>query len=80
MPSQVVSRVSRYEMGIMMARCLDMPTVQIEPVTIESYALGVARSPDCALDSRKAFHLGYNPEPLADAIRRVVEQFNAINR
>lgn len=74
------TRVSRYEMGVRMARHLSVPTSLLEPVTLASHASGAKRSPDCSLDSRKAYGLGYNPAPLADAIERVVEQFKRTHR
>lgn len=74
------TRVSRYDMGVLMARHLSVPTSLLQPVTVASYAPSVKRSPDCSLDSRKAYGLGYNPAPLADAIGRVVEQFKRTHR
>ena len=73
------SRVSRYALGIMMAEHLGIAPGLLKPVTIASYALSVARSPDCTLDSRKAYRLGYDPMPLSDAVKRVVEQFKALH-
>jgi dTDP-4-dehydrorhamnose reductase len=72
------TRVSRFALGIMMAEYLGVAPGLLQPVTIDSFALNVARSPDCTLDSRKAYRLGYDPMPLRDAVKRVVEQFRAI--
>ncbi len=73
------TRVSRYALGTMMAEYLGIAPGLLKPVTIESYALSVARSPDCTLDSRKAYRLGYDPVPLSDAVKRVVERFKAMH-
>jgi len=73
------TRVSRYTLGTMMAEHLGIAPGLLKPVTIESYALSVARSPDCTLDSRMAYRLGYDPMPLSDAVKRVVEQFKAMH-
>lgn len=69
------SRVSRYELGVMMAERLGAPLSLLQPVSIASYTLNVARSPDCALDSRKAYSLGYDPMPLSRAVKTAVEFF-----
>jgi dTDP-4-dehydrorhamnose reductase len=71
------TRISRYDLGIMLADVLDVAPSLLRPVTIESHALRMLRSPDCSLDSRKAYNLGYDPMPLSDAVKRVVEQFKA---
>lgn len=70
------SRVSRYDLGLSMARQLAVAPKMIEPVTIDELSIGVARSPDCSLVSDKAYAQGYDPIPLSEAIRRVVDQFN----
>lgn len=71
------SRVSRYDLGMMLAEQLGAPPGLLRPVSVESYQLGIARSPDCTLDSGKAFRLGYDPMPLPQAVKRVVAQFKA---
>lgn len=69
------TRLSRYEMGVRMAEYLGVPTFSVQPVTIESHPTGTIRSPDCTLDSRRAYSLGYDPLPLAGAIKQVVDKF-----
>jgi dTDP-4-dehydrorhamnose reductase len=69
------TRLSRYDFGRMLARELGAAPSLLDPVTIESLRLGVARSPDCSLDSRKAYGLGYDPTPLDQAVREIVTQF-----
>ena len=72
------TRVSRHEMGLMIAARLGVDPRLVEPVTIASMALAVTRSPDCSLDSRRAYHLGYDPVPLPTAIARVVQEFETM--
>ncbi len=71
------SRISRYDLGILMAGQMGVSPAMIEPVTLDSLDWEVARSPDCSLISDKAFALGYDPAPLSEAIARIVQQFNA---
>lgn len=73
------TRVSRYDMGVLMARYLGAPPSLLQGITIASHVSSVKRSPDCSLDSRKAYGLGYNPAPLVESIERVVEKFKAIH-
>lgn len=72
-------RVSRFELGLAMARQMDITPSMLEAVSIDALSLGVARSPDCALNSQKAYALGYDPTPLLPAIERFVDQFNVIS-
>ena len=69
------TRVSRYDFGIRLAAQLGVATSLLEPVTINAMPAGMTRSPDCSLDSRRAYALGYDPMPLNQAIRGVVSQF-----
>ena len=69
------TRLSRYDFGILLATQAGVTPSLLEPVTIESMPTGMARSPDCSLDSRKAYGLGYDPTPLDEAIREVVAQY-----
>jgi dTDP-4-dehydrorhamnose reductase len=74
------TRISRYDFGTLLANEMGAALSLLEPVTIESMSTGVARSPDCSLDSRKASALGYDPTPLDTAIREVVAQFLDMSR
>jgi dTDP-4-dehydrorhamnose reductase len=71
------SRISRYDLGLLMAGRMGVSPTMIEPVTLQSLDWEVARSPDCSLISDKAFALGYDPAPLSEAIAWIVRQFNA---
>jgi dTDP-4-dehydrorhamnose reductase len=69
------TRLSRHDFGVLLADRLGASPSLLDPVTIASMPTGVGRSPDCSLDSRKAYGLGYDPTPLDEAIREVVAQF-----
>jgi dTDP-4-dehydrorhamnose reductase len=69
------TRLSRYDFGILLADRLGVAPSLLDPVTIASMPTGVGRSPDCSLDSRKAYGLGYDPTPLDQAAQEVVSQF-----
>lgn len=73
------TRVSRYELGLFIARRMDIAPTMLEPVTIDALSLGVARSPDCTMNSQKAYALGYDPMQLLPAVERFVDQFNVIS-
>lgn len=73
------SRISRYEMGLLMADFLHTPPTMLQPITIADLDIGVSRSPDCSLVSTVAYGLGYAPAPLYDALRRLADQFNKIS-
>jgi dTDP-4-dehydrorhamnose reductase len=69
------TRLSRYDFGIMLALQMGAAPSLLEPVTIDAMPAGMTRSPDCSLDSRRAYALGYDPAPLDQAVRGVVSQF-----
>lgn len=73
------TRVSRYEMGVMMAERLGIPPTMLRPVFIESFSTGAARSPDCSLDSHYAYGLGYDPLPLSQALQSFAYRFQVIS-
>jgi dTDP-4-dehydrorhamnose reductase len=69
------TRLSRYAFGTLLAAQLGVASSLLAPVTIESMPTGVMRSPDCSLDSRKAYGLGYDPTPIERAVQGVVVEF-----
>ena len=69
------SRVSRYDLGLVMAEKMEKEPTMLKPIAIGSRALAVPRSPDCALVSAAAYGLGYDPLPLEDAMAEVVRRF-----
>ena len=73
------TRISRYEMGLRIAKRMGVVPTMLKPVTIASLNQGVVRSPDCSLTSERAYELGYNPAPLSDALQLAVSQFSEIS-
>ncbi len=69
------TRVSRFELGQMLARQMNVAPDMLCPVSIDSFVSMGRRAPDCSLDSRRAYALGYTPLPLEAAVRRIVAQF-----
>lgn len=70
--------VSRYTLGILMAKQMGGATSMLRPVSIDSFSTGITRSPDCTLNSSRAYALGYAPLPLSEGVKRVVDQFNNV--
>lgn len=73
------TRVSRFELGLLIAQQLDISPSMLEPVSIQAFSLGLTRSPDCTMNSQKAYVLGYDPMPLLLAVKQFVDQFNVIS-
>lgn len=69
------TRVSRYDLGMMMADALRIKPAMIRAVCIADLNLSTPRSPDCSLISRRAYKMGYDPAPLKQAVQRTVDQF-----
>ncbi|MCJ8499130.1 SDR family oxidoreductase [Desulfatitalea alkaliphila] len=69
------SRISRYELGLMVAERMALPAGAIRSVTIDEIPLPYQRAPDCSLDSRRAYALGYDPLPLPAAVDRMADDW-----
>ncbi len=69
------TRVSRCDLGMMMADALAIAPTMIRTVGIADLNLSPPRSADCSLISRRAYAMGYDPAPLKQAVQRTVEQF-----
>ena len=54
-------RISRYDFGLLLADILHLSPALIKPSKQADIAMVAPRSPDTALDSSKAFALGYQP-------------------
>jgi len=54
-------RISRYDLGLLLADILKLPTDLIKPGKQADVVMVAPRSPDTSLDSSKAFALGYQP-------------------
>ena len=71
--------VSRYKLGTLMAEEMGSGSSMLDPVSLDSLSTQVVRSPDCTMNSDRAYALGYDPLPLPEGVRRVVGQFNMIS-
>lgn len=69
------TRVSRHELGCRMAAAMQVAPDMIIPTVMADAGLAYPRSPDCSLDSRRAYGLGYDPTPLDQAVRETVALF-----
>jgi dTDP-4-dehydrorhamnose reductase len=69
------TRISRYELGLMMAEAMGRVPDMIQAVRIADIPSIGQRAADVALDSRRAFDLGYSPMPLNAAVKLVVGQY-----
>jgi dTDP-4-dehydrorhamnose reductase len=74
------ARVSRYELGLAMARQLGVDPGMIRPVSIGRMKLAVSRAADCSLVSQKAYDAGYRPLSLQSGLRRFVRRFERLSR
>jgi dTDP-4-dehydrorhamnose reductase len=72
-------RVSRHEMGRLVARLLGLDASLLILVRQREAPMGALRPADLSLDSRKAVRLGYRPRPLAEGYRRMLS-FRAPSR
>lgn len=72
------TRISRYDLGHLIATRMGVASDVIQPVTIEQLNFSASRPQDCALDSSKAYRLGFNPTPLEEAIKILVGRFGEI--
>ena len=64
-------RLSRYDLGVRVARALGLPDTLIEPIRQADQPVGAPRPADVSLDSSRARQeLGWAPRPLDDAIRQ----------
>ncbi len=67
-----LQRIARYELGLMMAAAMQIRPTMIQPVTIAQLPGADLRAPDCSMDSRRAYALGYAPASLGNAVGSVV--------
>lgn len=71
-------RVSRYELGIVLAGMLGAGVGRIVPARQRDRTIGAPRPPDVSLDSSRAYALGYDPPPIAEELRAVLQDPSAI--
>ena len=69
------TRLSRYQMGLLMAAAMQVKPKMIQAIRIKEARLPFKRAPDCSLDSRKAYAMGYEPTPIKAAVEQVIKQY-----
>lgn len=72
-------RMSRYDLGVALARHLHIPAEMIRPVRIDDVRMAAPRAADCSLVSHKAYALGYRPASLEVGLGRLVRRFDRID-
>ena len=73
------TRISRYDLGVALARSMGIQPTMIKPVHIAQLQLPVARASDCALNSHMAYGMGYDPLPLGHGLQNMVRRFNRLS-
>ena len=69
------TRLSRYEMGLLMAKSMQVDPRMIRPIHVHEAGLTFKRALDCSLSSRRAYTLGYDPAPVSAAIQKSVDHY-----
>lgn len=69
-----IERISRYQFGHLMAEIFDFSPELITPCLQQDVPMSAPRSPDTALDSSKAFKLGYQPLSLREELKQLKDQ------
>lgn len=72
-------RISRYDLGVMMAAAMGRAPDMIQAVRIAEIPGGAERAGDVSLNSDRAIALGYMPTPLMAAVQSVVNQYLVIS-
>ena len=71
-------RVSRYDLGIILAAILGADAGLIMPGRQRDRTVGAPRPPDVSLDSSRAYALGYDPPPLGEELKAVLRDLRLI--
>lgn len=66
-------RVNRYELGLLIAESFGVSTASLNADLQAAVKLSTPRPKDVSLDSRKAFRLGYSPQPLKAALTAIAQ-------
>jgi dTDP-4-dehydrorhamnose reductase len=69
-------RVSRYDLGVMVAEMLGADPGLILPGHQRDRSVGAPRPPDVSLDSSRAYALGYDAPPLREALRAALRDLS----
>jgi dTDP-4-dehydrorhamnose reductase len=65
-------KISRYQFGCLMAKVMKLSQETIKPCLQKDVSMAAPRSPDTALDSSKAFSLGYQPLSLEEELKELL--------
>ena len=71
-------RVSRYDLGIVLAGMLGADAGLIIPGCRRDRTIGAPRPPDVSLDSSRAYALGYDPPPLGEELKALLRDLRLI--
>lgn len=74
------TRVSRLEIGFKAAHCLGVAPATIRSASASEFSDTETRAPDCSLDSRRAYQLGYAPADLDQGMQRTIDQWQRTRR
>lgn len=66
-------RVSRYEFGQILREVFAVPQARLLRASQRDVPMAAPRPADVALDSRRAYELGYDPLPLEDELKRLTK-------
>ncbi|MBF2051463.1 MAG: SDR family oxidoreductase [Leptolyngbya sp. IPPAS B-1204] len=63
-----IERLSRYQLGCILAEVLQLPIDQLNPCRQADVQMAAPRPPDASLNSELAYSLGYQPKGFKDAL------------
>lgn len=66
-------KISRYDFGLLLANILNLSPALIKPTRQADLTMIAPRSPDTALDSSKAFALGYQPLSIKEELTNIAQ-------
>lgn len=66
-------RISRYDFGRLVQEVGGFVHARLESVSVHQVKSSAARPPDVSLDSSRAYAAGYDPPPLAEQVRQVLQ-------
>lgn len=67
-------RLSRYEFGCLMAEVLELPKTGLKACSQKDVLMAAPRPADLAMDSSRAFALGYNPPTVREELENLKEK------
>ena len=66
-------KISRYDLGLMLARIFNLPEANIIPTKLEGLQFSTPRSPNVTLDNSKAYEAGFDPKGLEEEIKLIAQ-------